>query len=158
MQEKVFNYVKQQVARRGLADARVLDIGSYDVNGSLRPLFTNYTGLDMRPGPNVDQVANSHQMPFPDCEFEVVTCVEMLEHDDNPFKTMQEIHRVLKPGGWVILAASGIFFPPHEYPADYWRFTAAGLGVLLRRFEQVETHADRNEAYGTARKPEAGES
>ena len=43
----------------------VLDVGSFDINGSYRNLFTEdrtwvYTGVDTRKGPNVDYVLTSH--------------------------------------------------------------------------------------------------
>jgi len=152
MQGKVYKYFEKHVKEKELGDKKVLDVGSLHINGSLKPLFTDYTGLDMRAGKNVDVVANAHKIPFEDESFEVVTCAEMLEHDDCPFITMGEIYRVLKPEGWCILAASGIYFRKHEHPADYWRFTAEGMGVLLKQFENVETHEDRDEAYGIGQK------
>lgn len=146
MVEKVKQYVRERVT----GNEKVLDIGSYDVNGSLRDLFTDYTGVDMRDGPNVDIVANSHKLPFKDDTFDLVTCVETLEHDDRPFDTMKEIYRVLKKGGKVILCASGISFPKHDYPNDYFRYTAEGMGSLLSEFKNIETADDNDEAYGTA--------
>ena len=144
------NKVKQYVAERVKGDEKTLDIGSLDVNGNLRDLFSDYIGLDMRDGDNVDVVANSHNLPFDDEVFDLVTCVEMLEHDDNPFKTLDEIYRVLKTGGKVILSASGISFPKHAYPNDYFRYTAEGIKALLNKFKNIETSEDNDEAYGWA--------
>ena len=127
---------------------KTLDIGSLDVNGNLRELFEDYIGLDMREGKNVDIVANGHELPFKDNEFDCVTCVETFEHDDDPFQTMSEIHRVLQEGGKAIIAASGINFPNHDYPADYFRYTKDGMGVLLKKFKNVNTASDDNESYG----------
>lgn len=143
MQNKVFEFVKNNSTR----DGKTLDVGSLDVNGSVRGLFDDYTGIDMREGKNVDIVANSHNLPFDDNTFDRIVCVETLEHDDNPFETIKEIKRVLKDGGQVILAASGISFPKHSYPSDYWRFTKEGLGVLLENFEEVKTFEDNDEAF-----------
>jgi len=147
MQQKVFAFVQEQI--KDLDKPKTLDVGSLNVNGSLRELFEDYTGLDMREGDNVDVVANSHELPFKDESFDCVTCVETLEHDDNPFKTLEEIYRVLKPGGKAIVAASGINFPKHAYPSDYFRYTAEGIGVLLNKFNNIQTRDDNNEAYGS---------
>jgi len=76
--------------------------------------------------------------------------VETLEHDDNPFKTLSEIYRVLKPKGEVVLAASGINFPKHEYPSDYFRYTAEGIATLLNKFTNIKVRDDNDEAYGFA--------
>lgn len=51
-----------------------------------------------------------HQMPFADRSFDVVLCNHVLEHVDNDIRAMEEIHRVLKPGGFAILQVP--FFPP----------------------------------------------
>jgi len=146
MQEKVKQYVRERIS----GNEKTLDIGSLDVNGSLKDLFTDYIGLDMREGANVDVVSNSHKLPYKDETFDLVTCVEMLEHDSNPFQTLDEIYRVLKTGGKVILAASGINFPKHAYPNDYFRYTAEGIGALLYKFKNIDTTDDENEAYGNA--------
>ena len=68
-----------------------------------------------------------------------------------------EILRVLKQGGVVIITASGIGFPLHEYPNDFWRFTAAGLKILLKDFVKIEVLGDRDAVYGVAYKSNAEE-
>jgi len=151
MQDKVYKFVQKQVNEKGIK-GRVLDVGSLDVNGSLRPLFPDYFGVDMRAGKNVDIVANSHLLPFKNKSFDLVVCVETLEHDDQPFKTMSEIYRVLKDGGWCIITAPYITFPKHCYPSDYWRFTAEAFKVLLKKFKNVEAFEDENETYGIGQK------
>lgn len=144
MQPKVYAFVAANVC----GTEKVLDIGSFDVNGSLRPLFEDYTGLDMREGPNVDCVSSSHCIPYPNEHFDLVTCVEMLEHDTSPYATIAEARRVLKTGGKIVIAASGISFPKHDFPSDFWRFTADGIRLLLTNFQDVVTFDDNNEAYG----------
>lgn len=151
MQDKVKSFVKKYIDLYNLKDKKCLDIGSLDVNGSVSDLFSNYTGLDMREGNNVDIVANSHELPFKE-EFEVITCLETLEHDDNPFQTLEEIHRVLKLEGYVIITASGISFPKHAYPNDYFRYTSEGLKALMKKFEIIEAFEDNDEAYAIAKK------
>jgi predicted SAM-dependent methyltransferase len=86
----------------------------------------------MREGPNVDIVMNAHDLQFR-TRVDCVVCCDMLEHDDAPWETAKEIHRVLKPGGAVIVTVPGIGFKRHDFPSDYWRFTAAGLKALIQR-------------------------
>lgn len=129
---------------------RVLDVGSYDVNGSPRGLVADYTGVDARPGPNVDIVAEGAALPFPDHTFDAVLCLETLEHDRAPWRTVPELARVTKPGGLVVLTAPGPRFRPgdaHEYPRDYWRMTAAGLEALCAGLGSVHTFDDDDHAY-----------
>jgi hypothetical protein len=61
---------------------RVLEVGSYDLNGSVRPYFEgcDYTGLDWRPGPGVDVVCLAHEFRA-SRPFDVVISASMLEHD-----------------------------------------------------------------------------
>lgn len=111
---------------------KTLDVGAYDVNGSVRGLFADYTGVDMREGPNVDVVANAHALPFDDAAFDNVLGLSLLEHDDEPARSVAEMRRVLRPGGALVLTAPTVGFPQHEHPSDYWRFLPAGLQVLAR--------------------------
>jgi predicted SAM-dependent methyltransferase len=58
----------------------------------------------------------------------------------------KEIYRVLKPGGAVIVTVPGIGFKRHDFPSDYWRFTAAGLKALIQSdFTTVEAVEDSTE-------------
>src|SRR3970040_151442 len=81
----------------------VLDIGSR--NGELRkylPPDIKYQGIDIAPefaAPDVLIHDISTGLPFPDASFDFVFMVEVLEHTPNPFHTVGEIHRVLRPNG-----------------------------------------------------------
>jgi SAM-dependent methyltransferase len=133
MHASVMRWVADQVAAYELADRRTLECGSLDVNGSVRPLFTgDYLGIDMRDGPGVDFVCSAAELPVPDGSFEVVVATEMLEHDPAFWRSIPEMARVLAPDGFLLVTARGIGFPLHEFPADYWRFTEAGVELLLR--------------------------
>ena len=123
---------------------RTLEIGSLDINGAVGRTG-EWTGLDMRAGPGVDIVANSHAIPYPDAGFDSVVCAEMLEHDDAPWLTAGEIHRVLRDKGALIVTVPGIGFKRHDFPSDYWRFTAAGLKALFHDFVTIEAVEDSTE-------------
>jgi len=102
---------------------KVLDVGSYDVNGTLKPIFEkgNYIGLDMEKGPNVDVVSNAHEIPFRDNHFDIVLSSSCFEHDDMFWETFLEMCRVLKPGGYMYVQAPSNG-PYHGWPGDNWRF------------------------------------
>lgn len=130
------DFVKQ--ARDLLAldygDMRVLEIGSYNVNGSVRELFPDvaeYIGIDIVEGPGVDQVMSSHDASDVWIEwFDVVLCCEMLEHDAAPWLTMDEVYNALKQGGHAIFTARGNGFKYHD-PPDRWRFLPEGFQALF---------------------------
>ncbi len=62
----------------------------------------DYTTADLI-SPWADVKMDVQAIPFPDSQFDVVICNHVLEHVDSDYKAMQEIHRVLKPGGFAIL-------------------------------------------------------
>lgn len=126
-------------------DARFLEIGSRNINGAPERRVADYTGIDLIAGPGVDIVASGHSIPFPNNTFDYVVCAETLEHDEAPWLTADEIFRVTKEHGLVIVTVPGIGFPRHDYPSDYWRFTTDGLSLLFKRFEIMECVHDSQE-------------
>jgi len=115
----------------------VLEVGSFDVNGSPRKLFADckrfpkYTGMDMREGPGVDLIANAQSIPLPDESVDVIVCAEMLEHDSAFWVSLAEMYRVLRTGGHLIATTVSFLFKQHDYPKDYWRFSKEGLQAAI---------------------------
>lgn len=116
---------------------KVLEVGSRQaVNqnelADLRNLFNSgkFIGIDMQAGPGVDLVASAENIPFPDKTFDIVFCLETLEHADKPWLICAEIERVLKPNG-VAIVSSQQNFPIHMHPSDYFRYTPLGLKALF---------------------------
>lgn len=124
----------------------IYEFGSYQVaeaeDENLRTLFPglSYIGTDMRQGPGVDIVLDLHQIGLPDHVAECVLCLDTLEHVEYPRRAMQEIFRILRPDGIVII--SSVFnFPIHAYPNDYWRFTPEGFRSLLQQFGRSNVYS-----------------
>ena len=151
MHPSVMKWVEEKIVQHGLSDEAVLEVGSLNVNGSVRPLFTSsaYIGVDMREGPDVDFVMNAHDLRFPDRSASVVISCEMLEHDDLPWVSMQEMARV--SSGWVILTARGYdsrgCFPLHSYPDDLYRYSVGGITAMMKwagikPLEVIEDYTD----------------
>lgn len=118
----------------------ILEIGSYQVEGQedlaeLRSLFPGkeYIGVDFRPGPGVDCVANVEKLPQPDGTIGTVIALNTFEHVRHFWKGFAEIHRVLRPDG-VFLVSCPFYFHIHGYPNDYWRFTPEAFKVLLEDY------------------------
>lgn len=147
MHESVLDFVKRST-RKLPAGARVLDVGALDINGSAREVLTDvaeYIGVDLHPGPGVDIVGDAHNLvdllgPWdPDGGFDIVLCLEMLEHDDAPWLTAAQLAAVVRPGGLVLITARGNGFPEHN-PPDRFRFMKDGFRALL---EQGGLHVRR---------------
>lgn len=113
-------------------DKRTLDIGC--ANSPYSEFFPNRVGFDIQEGKGVDVVGDAHSLPFPDKSFEQIICTEVLEHLHTPQTAIDEMYRVLKPGGKVVLTTRFIF-PLHDVPGDYFRFTKYGLRHLFRNWE-----------------------
>lgn len=123
-------------------DDPIYEFGSVQVPGQekfadLRPLFPQkqYIGCDMREGPGVDKVLNLHDIDLPSGCAGMVICLDTLEHVEYPYKAMEEIYRILKPNGMVIIS-SVMNFPIHDFPYDYWRFTPEAFKSLLKPFHE----------------------
>jgi SAM-dependent methyltransferase len=102
----------------------------------LRPVFgaTDHIGCDIQDGPGVDRIEDVHALSFADQSVGTIVCLETLEHVADPIRAVHEMHRVLRPGG-VLAISSVMFFPIHEHPWDFWRFTPEGFEQLLEPFE-----------------------
>lgn len=96
-----------------------------------------YVNLDLFAVPGVDVAADAHQLPFRDGLFQRVECDAVLEHVRCPERVMDEIRRVLAPGGYAHLVTP-FCHPFHEYPKDYRRFTIDGLKQLAGGMEVVD--------------------
>lgn len=119
----------------------VLEIGSRQATNQeeladFRPLFpnSNFLGIDAFNGKGVDIVADAYKLPFGNNSFDVVMCLETLEHTDKPWLVAAEIERVVKKSG-MILVSSQQNFPIHMHPSDFFRFTPMGLKSLFPRFK-----------------------
>ncbi len=103
----------------------ILDVGSQDINGSLRacaPSRATYIGVDMVAGNGVDLLLEDpHVLPFVDQHFDAVVTTSCFEHDPMFWVTFLEITRVTRCGGYIYVCvpSNGWY---HQHPRDNWRF------------------------------------
>lgn len=96
-----------------------------------------YVGLDIdTPETRRHAVADAYydggRFPFDDASFRGVLCNQVLEHVFNPDEFVEEIRRVLSPGGRLLLTVPFVW-DEHEQPYDYARYSSFGLKALLQR-------------------------
>jgi SAM-dependent methyltransferase len=86
----------------------VLDCGCLDINGNNRYLFesSNYIGIDIVNGPNVDFVTMVHEFDPGQC-FDVVISTEMLEHDSYYSESLAQMFKLTRNGGLLLFTAAG---------------------------------------------------
>jgi len=107
------------------APGRILDVGSRDINGTLRPAAPQgfeYIGIDLEAGKGVDMVLQDpYAYPFPGKHFDYVVSTSTFEHDQFFWLTFLECSRVLADGGFLYIntPSNGSY---HGYPHDFWRF------------------------------------
>lgn len=134
MTPEILAWGTDAIRRHGVTFLKsVLEIGSMNVNGSLRGAFSfgnPYLGIDIERGPGVDEVMRAADIPS-EWRFDVVVCTEMIEHDPTFWLTIKKAHDVLVVGGLLILSTCGFGFPLHRYPIDCYRFTLDALDGLL---------------------------
>lgn len=131
-----------RIVRKSLADSlghcvryvrgTMLDIGCGEK--PYASLFASrvdrHVGLDMHGAPDV--AASALDLPIRDESCDTVLCTEVLEHVAEPLQALREIHRVLREGGHALISVPQ-WWPLHEEPADFYRFTRYGLEHLIMR-------------------------
>lgn len=78
------------------SNKKVLEIGSYDVNGSIRSLLSNslYIGVDLVEGPGVDRICEGDRLDYDDDSFDMCISCECFEHNPNWLKTFENMYRM----------------------------------------------------------------
>ena len=127
-------FLKQHVATIA-AGSRVMNVGAGGEIGKLishasRVNNFSVVSTDIDPNRKPDVVVNICCSGFRDEAFDFILVSEVLEHVTRPHDAAKEIHRLLKPGGTLILTVPFIF-PIYDRPHDYFRYTEYGLRYLF---------------------------
>jgi SAM-dependent methyltransferase len=127
------------------ASGALIDIGcgQKPYQSVFAPYVSQHTGVDLADSPHgtlkVDIIGNAYDTNLEDAICDTVLCTEVLEHLEEPQVAVKEMNRILKPGGFVILTVP-FFWPIHEAPRDFYRYSEHGLRYLFEQsgFEIVE--------------------
>lgn len=141
-------------ARKGLAQHvselasnitdRTLDIGCGSKPYESLYQASEYVGLEYdtpqnRASKKAEHFYDGETFPFADGEFDSAVANEVFEHVFNPDRFLDEVYRVLKPGGMVLMTMPFVW-DEHEQPHDFARYSSFGIRSLLERhgFEIIE--------------------
>lgn len=139
---------------------RVLDVGSFNVNGTYKALFAvpgwTYEGLDMVAGPNVDIVVDADYKweKVSSGYYDVVISGQTMEHVTEPWSLAAAIGRVCKKEGLAFVIAPHIHLL-HRFPLDCWRVLPDGMSHVMRKFggfEQLECGMQGEDTFFFGRK------
>ena len=131
---------------KDIKEGKVLDVGSERYGN--RFLLNNFKGeyitVDIDRKANPDVIASVEDLPFKDNNFDIILCLEVLEHVKVPEKAINEMRRVLKKNGKLIISIP--FLTPIHMEEDYRRLTKKGVELLLQnKFSNVKIKEMGNE-------------
>jgi SAM-dependent methyltransferase len=134
---------QKNILKEDVEGKRVLEIGSYNFNGSLRqhieqfnPL--SYIGLDIQKGPGVDVICkaeDTYNIYGPE-SFDLIVSTEMLEHVFYWQRVINNIKKMCKYGGKIIITTRSYGFPTHGWPHDHWRFEEYDMRYIFSDFSE----------------------
>ncbi len=130
-------------------DYNIVEIGSQNVNGSLRDIFSNtsYTGVDFVKGNGVDVIlTDPYVLPFETGSVDMVLSSSVFEHSEMFWVLFLEIMRILKPHGlfYLNVPANGDI---HRWPVDCWRFYPDSGRALVTWAKHNKINAELLESY-----------
>src|SRR3972149_8836515 len=119
------------------AKGELLDVGCGE--SLFYPLFlqrtNSYFKTDVRTSPGKPDVySDITALPFKDESFDPILCTQVLEHLFNPFWSFDEMKRVLRCGGVIIIGTPLIYWI-HEAPVDYFRYTKYFYQKLAKMYD-----------------------
>ncbi len=142
---RTYTFIPRKILRDAIRefaarlDGTLLDVGcgSQQYRQFLR--CTEYVGIDSSAERAPPVVGDVTRMPFREGEFDSALCTEVLEHLPEPGLCLDEIHRVVRPGGTVLFTVPMTVYT-HSEPYDFFRYTEYGLRYLVEKHGfEIET-------------------
>jgi SAM-dependent methyltransferase len=141
----VLNLTKEDIKGK-----KVIEIGSYDVNGSLRSYFESlepqeYVGIDIEEGPCVDMICKAEEVldKFGPGSFDVIISTELIEHVEDWQNVITNIKEICKEGGIILITTRSYGFPYHPSPTDFWRYEKEDLEEIFADFTILALEVDK---------------
>lgn len=163
MHEAAYQWVVETVETYGPFTGTVVEFGSYDINGSVRPLFdgcAQYIGIDPQAGPGVDHVADAAKWAEanqPDnadglqIKADCVVCTEVFEHTPAWRDLIKAAALLLDTGGVFICTAAGPGRPKHSiYPDGHGR-NGLRAGEWYENIHPFQLHLEMGRSFSNVK-------
>lgn len=127
-----FKSLKRAIMQFGRGEVLDIGCGNKPYASLFSSAVTRYVGVDIEQShlQKVDIICPATAIPLPDNSFDTVLCTQTIEHVFDHQKLLSEAYRLLRPGGHLILSGP-FYWPLHEEPYDFFRFTRYGFEQLL---------------------------
>lgn len=128
----------ERLCRENATDKRTLVIHSEDVK--YKKFFPNAFAVTKRRSKPADMHVDLYYRDLSSVQsesYEVILCTGLLEHLPDPQRLIEECHRILKPGGKLIISASAVF-SFHEGPDNFFHFTPFSFKLMFADWSQIE--------------------
>lgn len=141
IRDNVSHFLEQNAEQFDSSSIKILDIAPQDHAGAKKSFLASQVltaDIDEKSGANyIIDICMNNENKIATGTFDIVVCTEVLEHTLNPFSAVNEIHRILKYNG-LLLMTTPFNFRIHGPLPDCWRFTEYGIRALLKGFEIIQ--------------------
>ena len=128
----------EKLCRDYSTKAKTLVVHSEDVN--YKPYFSNTFSVTKRLNIECDMHMDLYYKDLskiPENSYDLVLCTGLLEHIPDPQRLINDLRRICKKGGKLVISASSVF-SYHEGPDNFFHFTPYGMKLLLSEFSSIE--------------------
>ena len=156
-------FAVKNLTREQIENRKVIEIGSCDVNGSLRPIIeswkpSEYVGVDVAQGPGVDVVCDAKDIvdKFGREKFDIVLSTELLEHVEDWRRVISNFKAICALGGTILITTRSAGYEYHGFPYDFWRFDEGDFKHIFSDCDIVKLQKDTQSpgVFAIVRKPE----